>query len=355
MKLSRRFALVRVLARQIVIVLMCCGFTAAPASANSCDGGNAEPVGDPASLEASASAGNTAAQVVVGKRYLYGEGGGRNEASGVAWLTKAADAGDREGQYLLAEYYKDHGKSDDNLQKAVKLYRRAADQGCAAAFLYLGALTSAGKGGVAKDEKKGFELIAKSAALGYLPAQVMTGALLITGQGTKQDAKAGFAWVKRAADSGDSVANIALATLLMEGKGTRPDFELARTTLESVYAKRDSHAADAAYHLGWMYMEGKGVPPSDTDALRWMIVAANSRVGDSEQRFEILRDRVPKVQITKTCSVYMDPRLAARERTQVKVGETVIVLARSAEATEVYVPAQSLVGYLQHECVASRK
>jgi TPR repeat protein len=314
-------------------------------------------VPDAAALIATQSlavAGDAHAQAQMGTAYLVGKGLPQDTVEALSWLKMSAAGGSGEGQYLLGKYYVLHGKAEDDFRAAASWLKKSADQGCVQSYAYLGILSLSGKG-TTKNAEEGFRLVLKAAEADYALAQVMVGTLLITGEGASKDPKAGFSWVKRAADAGDSVAAILLASLYLEGMGTTKAPEKTRTILEAVYKKGDEQAHTAAYHLGWMYMEGKGVPADNVKAFRWMLIAADARVSDSESRLKTLTDQLPKQKLSTTCSVYMDPHFAtsgAKEYLHAAIGEIVAVLSSDKNKAEVFFPDRPLVGFISRQCLS---
>lgn len=305
------------------------------------------------SVQSSANAGDAHAQAQMGVIYLRGKGVTLDTAEGLSWLEKSAAGGSSEGQYLLAEYYSISGKTEDSLHKAVRLFKQSAENGCIPALFALGGLTKNGKG-VPKNTEVGVQMISKAAESGYARAQSWFGIMLITGDGVTKDTKTGFEWVKRATSSGDSADELVLATLYLEGTGTPPNPDAARNLLESVYAKKDEQAPMAAYYLGWMYMEGKGVPIDTVKAFTWMIVAANSNVSDSVQRLKTLTEQLPKQKLIKSCNAYMDPLFetnGAKEFAHLSEGEIVAVLKTGNTLDTVYFPGRKFVGFILRQCL----
>jgi TPR repeat protein len=341
----------------VVFIGVACLVLIRPAIAETCEGDKlALPdVATFPSVQSSAVAGDVHAQAQMGMAYLRGYGVKHDVATALSWLEKSAAGGSSEGQYLLGSYYFYNGKTESDFRKAASWLQQSADHGCVQALLGLGLLTMHGDG-VPKNTEDGFRMISKAARAGYPPAQMSMGLILITGDGAKKDMKAGFNWVKRAADADDSVAEIALAHLYLEGKGTQPNPEEARRLLEKIYEKKDAQSPNAAYMLGWMYMEGKGVPVDTVKAFSWMVYAAQAHVSDSEKRLQTLIGQLPKQKLSTACSVYMDPSLAtngAKEYAHANAGETIAVLSSQATSAVVYFPDRRVLGYVPRQCLSS--
>lgn len=309
-----------------------------------------------ASIRRLAESGDTTAQVRIGMAYLVGGDTQKDIGKGVYWLTRSANDGNIEGQYLLGRYYVLERKDEESFQEAAKWLRTSANKGCTQSLAYLGILSLAGKGGVKKDERAGYEMLLKSAKAGYPLAQYTVGSLLLTGEGVTKDTKAGFAWVKRAAATGDPVAGVLLATLYLEGTGTKKDPRKSKAILLGLVEKGGEQGPIAAYYLGWMYMEGKGISVDRIKALNFMIIAAQSSVADSETRLKTLVHEAPEQKLASSCSVFRDSKTgakSAKEYLRAVLGETVIVLRNVGSSLEVYFPNRPLVGFVSRDCLSS--
>jgi len=305
------------------------------------------------SVQASAENGDAHAQARLGAAYFRGKGIEQDTAKAISWLEKSAAGGDSDGQYFLGIYTAGKAKSPAEFQKAAGLLKQSADQGCIPPLLYLGLLTKQGKG-VPKNTDAGMEMITRAANEGYVPAELTLGAMLSTGDEIKKDRKTAFEWIKRAADTGDSAAQIILAGLYNEGLGTKQDHETSVKLLESVIKKRDEQSPTAAYALGWMYMEGKGIGINKPKSLELMIFAANSHISDSQARVKTLTEELPKQTLVSSCSVYMEPRMGAggsKEYLRADKGEQIVVLSEHADSAEVYFFARPLVGFIAKNCL----
>ena len=99
-----------------------------------------------ADLRASAEAGDTDTQVLLGTMYYIGDGVPQDFAEAVAWFRKAAEQGDAEALHNIGvSYSKGRGVPQDDIE-AVAWYRRAAEQGLADAQFTIGDLYRDGRG-----------------------------------------------------------------------------------------------------------------------------------------------------------------------------------------------------------------
>lgn len=239
-----------------------------------------------AALERKAAEGSATDQARLGLAYLRGKERGMAER-GLAWLKESAAKGDADGEFLLGFHLLSGAKSDSDFAGAVELFRRASSKGCVPALFYLGNLTSRGKG-VPKDPKAGVQMMLEAAEGGYVPAQLWISTLFLSGTDVTKDVDEGFRWASKAAQSGNSMAQINLANLYYSGIGAPPSVSRAIEILEVVYKKGDDQAASAAYYLGWIYMQGKGVPLDRARARYWMAIAAKANIMDAKKRLQAL-------------------------------------------------------------------
>ncbi len=110
--------------------------------------------------------------------------------------------------------------------EAVRLYRRAAEQGhleaqSSLAFMY-------GEGWlVPKDYAEALKWARLSAGRGYALAQFILGNMYKNGSGVPKDYAAAARWYRKAADQGDAYAQNDLGAMYFNGDGVELDFEQA--------------------------------------------------------------------------------------------------------------------------------
>jgi TPR repeat protein len=156
-----------------------------------------------ATLTKLAQSGNTEAQFLLGKRYYSGDGVEKDFNEAVAWYRKAAQQGHAKAQDNLGEcYYNGEGVKKD-LSEAVGWYRKAAEQGHAEAQYNLGSCYFEGDG-VEADVKQAVSWHRKAAQQGHAEAQISIGACYLAGRGVEQDAVEGLAWCYVARNNGVS-------------------------------------------------------------------------------------------------------------------------------------------------------
>ncbi len=134
---------------------------------------------------------------------------------------------------------------------ALPIFRQLADQGDAAAQLYLGFMYSEGEG-VTQDYAAAVRWFRKAANQGEVDAQSTLGVMYLDGKGVPQDYAAAVKWFRKAANQGEAYSQ---------------------------------------YKLGYMYSDGRGVPQDYAQAHMWFNLAAAK--GDNASR--IVRDRIAKL------------------------------------------------------------
>jgi localization factor PodJL len=167
-------------------------------------------------LTALANSGNAKAELIVGLKYLDGDGVAVNEADAAKWLDRAAVAGLPLAQYRLGTLYeRGRGVAADPV-KSVHWYTLAAQAGNRKAMHNLAVAYASGTG-APKNMAEAARWFSKAAALGLSDSQFNLAVLYERGFGVPQSLVDAYKWYAIAATSGDteSKARIdALATQL---------------------------------------------------------------------------------------------------------------------------------------------
>ena len=162
-----------------------------------------------------------------GWRYRYGQGVPKDLSKAAELYQKAADQGDVNAQYRLAQLYEKGDGVPQDFRKAAELYQKAADRGATAAQYYLGVFYEKGQG-VPKDLSKAAELYQKAADGGAVFAQINLGLLYEKGEGVPKDLSKAAELYQKAADRGNAKAQDALGWLYENGEGVPKDLEKAK-------------------------------------------------------------------------------------------------------------------------------
>ena len=216
----------------------------------------------------------------IGEQYACGIGVPRDDAGARQWYTKAAatfkkaaEQGDAAAQNRLGTMYKEGKGVPQNNDRARCWFEKAAEQEHADAQFCLGDMYKEGKG-VPQNNDRACQWYAKAAAQGH---------------------KASLSVLKQLAEQGHADAQLSLGDMYANGIGVPRDEDRALQW----YAKaaRQSHKvnlsvlkqlaeqghADAQFRLGDRYKEGKGVPRDGDMACQWYAKAVATLKKAAEQ------------------------------------------------------------------------
>jgi TPR repeat protein len=219
-----------------------------------------------ADLIAAANNGDAHAQNELGVRYAQGINGlTRNDVKAVEFYRKAAVQGFASAETNLGDmYFFGRGGLDQSYRDAMSWYLRSAQQNSADAQYRLGYMYEKGLG-VDSDVQRAVQLYRSAAEHGYPDAQNVMGVFYATGtEGVAQDDKQALDWYRKAADQGFAHAEKNLGDMYFFGHGVDRDYKQALVW----YGKAaDQQEADAQFRLGYMYEKGLGVSPDAQAAL----------------------------------------------------------------------------------------
>jgi TPR repeat protein len=241
--------------------------------------------------------------------YLFAYGTRHDQMKFLRWATAAADGGSVDAPYYIAFELREGGCLPRDDQGSARWLRLGAERGDERAQGLLGESLVRGEGGFARDVGEGRTWLFKSAAAGYVPAQMTLASCfehgLFEGGADRESAvhwytKAADAahdaqaqrmlgelleptdpataakWYALAADQGVPHAQRALAGLHARARGVVSDATVAAKLLTSAETKpmccevSAKDVADACLWLGQCYEHGvHGVRRSVAKALRW--------------------------------------------------------------------------------------
>ncbi len=184
-----------------------------------------------------------------GEDYYYGRNGcPQNYAEAVKLFRKAAEQGDADAQYNLGLCYDNGWGVVENKPEAVRWYREAAEQGISNAQYNLGWCYSHGEG-VVEDKTEAVKWYRKAAEQGHANAQHNLGLYYDFGWGVVKDKNEAVIWYRKAAEQG---------------------------------------IANAQYNLGVCYEYGSGVVKNKPEAVSWYRKAAEQGDEDAKKRLRLL-------------------------------------------------------------------
>lgn len=156
-------------------------------------------------LEALAKGGTAHAALILGLKYLDGNGVARDDALAARWLQVGAAQGEPLAQYKLATLYR-HGQGvAKDLDAALRWYESAAMQGNREAMHDL-AMAYAEGWGTEADPKEAARWFARAASFGFVNSQFNLAVVYERGFGVKQSLTEAYKWYAIAAANGDAEA-----------------------------------------------------------------------------------------------------------------------------------------------------
>jgi hypothetical protein len=136
----------------------------------------------------------------------------KDYAEAMRWYRKAADQGDAAAQANIGLLYRNGWGVAQDYAEAMRWYRKAADQGNTTGQHNIGWLYRNGWG-VAQDDAEAMRWYRKAADQGAVIAQKNVGWFYQNGFGVAQDYAEAMRWYRRAADQGDADAKNSLMEL----------------------------------------------------------------------------------------------------------------------------------------------
>jgi TPR repeat protein/AcrR family transcriptional regulator len=154
-------------------------------------------------LTAAAQKGDAKAELIVGTKYLNGEGTAKDPAAALRWLQRSAVHGQPVAQYMLATLYQQGVGTPVDMIKATQWYEAAALQGNRKAMHDLAIAYAEGNGGV-KNPQEAARWFSRAASYGYVDSQFDLAVLYERGDGVPQSLLDAYKWYAIASMQGDS-------------------------------------------------------------------------------------------------------------------------------------------------------
>lgn len=193
-------------------------------------------------LTALAQSGNAKAELVVGLKYLEGEGVAVNKTQAARWIQRAAAKAHPVAQYRLGTLYQ-HGLGvPRDVSRAMHWYQAAADHGNTKAMYNLAFGYAEGWSG-GKDYAQAARWFSSAARLGYVDAQFNLAVLYERGAGVPQSLLDAYKWYSIAEQQGDKDAKIrveAISTQL-----SAPELSAAQQAATAFRPARANYSANS--------------------------------------------------------------------------------------------------------------
>jgi localization factor PodJL len=163
-------------------------------------------------LKAKAVAGDAAAALALGLKYLDGDGVAEDDAEAFRWISRAAQQGNAVAQYRLGTLYERGRGVSADAKKAHEWYLLSARQGNRKAMHNL-AVSFAQGTGAAKNFAEAARWFAAAAELGLLDSQFNLAVLYERGMGVPPSLRDAYKWYVIAAAQGDAESKSRLDAL----------------------------------------------------------------------------------------------------------------------------------------------
>lgn len=176
-------------------------------------------------------------------------------------LEKLAEKGDVQAQLQLASRYVtmcymftafSGGNPNEMIEnyycQAAYWFRRAAEQGNSDGQFNLAECYYYGKG-VKKDFKEAFYWFKKAACGGVVAAQTRLGDCYGFGYGVEQNDNSSYSWYKLASENGDARAQCCLAICYLDEVGIKRDVKKAVNLLREAFANGDEKTKEVARNI----------------------------------------------------------------------------------------------------------
>ncbi|MDZ7631745.1 MAG: tetratricopeptide repeat protein [Gemmatimonadaceae bacterium] len=136
----------------------------------------------------------------------HAEGNGLDTERGVRLIRQSAQAGEREGMFVLANMLYSGQAVAENKPEGIRYAKLAADAEHGGALLMMARMTYFGDVGIPVNRAEAVRLARRSAESGTAGGQLMYGQLLWTGDGVPTDRVAAVRLFQKAAAQGDEEA-----------------------------------------------------------------------------------------------------------------------------------------------------
>ena len=225
---------------------------------------------------AKAEQGDAKAQVALGFRYNTGLFGVEKDLrKAVKWYRKAAEQGDAGGQYHLGNAYEIGEGVEQDFREAVKWYRKAAEQGNASGQIALGFAYGGGKG-VAKNQREAVRWHRKAVEQAHYFLQQMLGDAYWDGKGVEKDRSEAVRIFRMAAEQGNARAQTNLGYAYWKGEGVITDKREAYIWWSIAKVEGNETATNNLNNKNWSdYLSRSEIRAANKEAARRMEVIEN--------------------------------------------------------------------------------
>ena len=205
---------------------------------------SAQMLYDEGKVEEAAELGLPVAQGLMADRCFLGRDGVTKDLDkSVEWAKKAAEGGDKTGQFRLGvAYHFAQGGLEKDCAMAKEWYYKAAEQGCSTSMNNIGNLYEYGGHGVTKNPVTAVSWYRDSAVAGLAKGQHNLGNCYYHGRGVTKNQETALNWFKKAAIKGEVDAICDLGSMMVKGEGGAKRISEGCQWLEKAAAKGHKNA-----------------------------------------------------------------------------------------------------------------
>jgi TPR repeat protein len=199
------------------------------------------------------------AQGLLASRYFYGSAGVEKDlAKFHEWAKKAAEGGDRRGQFRMAYAHHLGAGVEKNYATALKWYEASmqSSPSSSSSQEHQGVRGGSGEGGSSEGEATTMTTARRwDSDDPSLTAQNIAAVYFVGGFGVEKDLPRAVTWFRKGAEAGHKSSQFSLAWRCYNGEGCEKDRAQARKWF-ALAAQQD--LADAQLYLGCMLVSGEG-------------------------------------------------------------------------------------------------
>ena len=240
-------------------------------------------------LQAKAQAGDSTAQLTLGKAYEDGNGVPQSETLALKWYRAAAEQGNATAQNDVGLMFRFGRGVEQDKMEAVQWYRKAAKQENPNALFNLGTSYYNGDA-VGIDDVAAYAWFLLAQNFGSQPAADAAkrmkeeagtlqsealekiGDMYQKGDDLPQSSSQALNWYRKAAENGGAGVQMKLANLLFHSQSAASNYAEVHRLCEKA---ANLHSSRGAYCLGQLYEHGLGVEHDLPTAAKWFSEAAD--------------------------------------------------------------------------------
>ena len=236
----------------------------------------------------SARAGDTAAQLALGRHHLNRESTDFDPQVARYWLTQAMKGGSAEAATELADLLLDHGDTGEEFNTAMEALAIGVEAGLPRAQFRLASILANGFGIATPDASRARSLYQLAADQGHAPSQAALGVFYFEGIAGERSIERAAQLFRAAAAQGDALGQYHVAILNFAGVGKIPD---PAAGLKWLRQAADQKLPQALLALGQMHHDGRRVEKDDDMAVELVTAAAQAGLAEAQLQFGVWRAR----------------------------------------------------------------